>query len=273
MSRLTFSLFGLPFVIAGAVLPAVYPSWSALWLFPGFFTARISGMAFNAWIDEEIDRANPRTARRAVPSGRMKGLTAALIAFGSLSLFIVICLQINLMTSILGAFAGIIIAFYSFTKRFTWFCHYILASIHFISVLMATSLMAGEPTVTAYLLGVVAFCNIAGSDIIWSLQDCEHDLSEGLWSIPSSFGENKARLIAMVTHFGAIVAAFYLCLASNFPLVCSIGYPLSLLIVYSRYYLALSRGEIPLLFTLCNIAVPLVTLFFVLIGVLCNVLS
>jgi 4-hydroxybenzoate polyprenyltransferase len=270
MTRLFFSLFGLPFVVAGAVLPGVAPSWSLIWLIPGFFSARISGMAFNAWIDEEIDRKNPRTVKRAVPSGRMKRQTAIWISILSLSIFFLICLQINLWTTLLGTFAGAIIALYSFTKRFTWLCHYILASIHFISIPMATSLMIGEPTVSSCLLGLVAFCNIAGSDIIWSLQDLKHDQTEGLWSIPACFGEKRAKLIALLTHFGAVVAAFYLSLASGFSLVSLIGYPLTLTFTYGLCYLALSKGDIPRLFFLCNIAIPLITLFFVTLGVVCT---
>src|SRR5437868_15490214 len=71
------SLFGLPWTIAGALLPfCFYENISfspSLWLYMllAFLSARFAGMSLNRLIDSAIDKENPRTALRALPKGEL----------------------------------------------------------------------------------------------------------------------------------------------------------------------------------------------------------
>src|SRR5215470_7923160 len=77
MIKIEHTLFALPFAFLGAALAArEMPSepagfWIAklLWISLAMVGARSAAMAFNRLADREIDAANPRTARRAIPAG------------------------------------------------------------------------------------------------------------------------------------------------------------------------------------------------------------
>src|SRR5579871_2325392 len=75
--RIEHTLFALPFAYTGAVFAARgFPSWPAMvWITLAVFGARTAAMAANRYFDREIDARNPRTARRAVPSGKLAPAT------------------------------------------------------------------------------------------------------------------------------------------------------------------------------------------------------
>jgi 4-hydroxybenzoate polyprenyltransferase len=100
--KLAHSVFALPFAVLGAFL-ARTGSWPGNAGFVGQLTlvvacmvcARTWAMLFNRLVDAKIDAANPRTARRAIPSGRMSAaqgwsaaVTAAAVFIGATSLFL-----------------------------------------------------------------------------------------------------------------------------------------------------------------------------------------
>ncbi|MBV9269964.1 MAG: UbiA family prenyltransferase, partial [Candidatus Eremiobacteraeota bacterium] len=71
--RIEHTFFALPFAYAGAVMGARgMPSWWAiLWITLAVIGARTAAMAANRYFDRDLDAANPRTARRALASGKL----------------------------------------------------------------------------------------------------------------------------------------------------------------------------------------------------------
>src|ERR1700689_3248744 len=67
------SIFALPFALTGAVLAAGgWPRTAALlWIVVCMVSARSAAMAFNRLVDARLDAANPRTAMRALPAGKL----------------------------------------------------------------------------------------------------------------------------------------------------------------------------------------------------------
>jgi 4-hydroxybenzoate polyprenyltransferase len=49
---------------------------------------------------------------------------------------------------------------------------------------------------------------VSGFDIIYALRDIDFDRREGLYSIPARFGPRGGRLIAVLSHLGALGALF-----------------------------------------------------------------
>jgi 4-hydroxybenzoate polyprenyltransferase len=49
---------------------------------------------------------------------------------------------------------------------------------------------------------------VAGFDIIYALRDIDFDRREGLYSIPARFGPLGGRVIAVLSHLGALGALF-----------------------------------------------------------------
>ena len=71
MIKWEHSVFALPFAFCGAMLAAGgLPSpRQLLWIMVAMVSARSAAMAFNRYVDAEIDAANPRTRSRALPAG------------------------------------------------------------------------------------------------------------------------------------------------------------------------------------------------------------
>ncbi|MFI4897921.1 MAG: UbiA family prenyltransferase, partial [Phycisphaerales bacterium JB059] len=138
--KLAHSVFALPFALLGAFLVAPGDDAGIDWSrFGGMlalvvvcmFFARTWAMVTNRVADREIDAANPRTARRAFAAGALSGRDGLLVLAGSALAFVGVCalywvLYANPWPTLLSGIVLAWIAFYSYTKRFTWLCHVFL---------------------------------------------------------------------------------------------------------------------------------------------------
>ena len=163
-------------------------------------TARSAAMAFNRYLDREFDAKNPRTAIREIPKGIISPSSALRFTILSSILFVGAAYMINITCLLLSPVALIVILGYSYTKRFTSLCHIVLGL--GLSLAPAGAFIAVtqtiEPAVVFLSLAVIGW--VSGFDIIYSLQDDSFDSSEGLWSIPSSFGRKNALLFSRGLH-------------------------------------------------------------------------
>ncbi len=227
--KLAHSVFALPFAVLGAFLVAPQTRagdeaarWGAIdwlafgWMLPivvaCMFFARTWAMLFNRIVDARIDGANPRTARRAIPAGRMSRRSAWGVALASAGAFVG-CAALfgvlfgNWWPAMLAAPVLAWIAFYSLTKRFTALCHVFLGGALAASPLAAAiavgpAQLGGTPAVW-FLAGMVLLW-VAGFDVIYALQDLEFDRGAGLHSIPAAVGWKGAIWISRVLHAGAL---------------------------------------------------------------------
>ena len=88
--------------------------------------ARNAAMGFNRWADRRIDRANPRTADREIPAGKISARAALRFVIVNALLFVVTASTINLLTGLLSPVALFVILAYSYCKRFTVLAHLVL---------------------------------------------------------------------------------------------------------------------------------------------------
>ncbi|MFG0327817.1 MAG: UbiA family prenyltransferase, partial [Phycisphaerales bacterium JB037] len=135
--KLAHSVFALPFALLAAVM-AFEPQPKAgrvvgviALVVVCMVLARTWAMLFNRIVDRDIDAQNPRTDRRAVASGRLPVRSARAIAGASALGFIAACAMFwvffdNAWPIALSVPTLVWIAFYSLTKRFTWWCHVFL---------------------------------------------------------------------------------------------------------------------------------------------------
>lgn len=218
--KLSHSIFALPFAVLGAVLALHYrPQDSGLhWgivlllVVVCMVAGRTWAMLINRLADARFDRANPRTAGRAVASGALPARQGWLLAAGSALLFVggaflFGVLGGNWWPAILALPVLGWLALYSYTKRFTALCHLVLGAALAISPLAAT--VAIDPSSSAWdtvlkLAGFVMLW-VAGFDILYALQDEDFDRQTGLNSIPSALGKKRAVWLARLLHLGAWV--------------------------------------------------------------------
>ena len=73
MIKFEHTLFALPFAFLGAILAAdgLPTIWQIIWITVAMVGARSAAMTFNRIIDIDFDAANPRTANRELPSGKL----------------------------------------------------------------------------------------------------------------------------------------------------------------------------------------------------------
>lgn len=247
LTRIEQSLFGLPYIISGALFSLVSPevresfqSVTLLWIFPAFFLARISGMVFNQLIDRKIDALNPRTQNRVIPSGRMGVLQAQIIAWASLLGFIWVCFQINLFTSILSCCAAFLIYLYSYMKRVHASCHFVLGLIHFLGPVMAASAIQGKLCFPAIWLGFAALLVITGNDICYGIQDVIFDRENNLHSIPSKLGVEKSLKLAFFLHFLSSLFLVISGTSAHFPFMFFLIFPIVNFLLF-RFHFFLRR--------------------------------
>lgn len=207
MIKFKLTVFAMPFAFMGGFLAAegIPPLIIFFWIIVAMVGARTCAMGFNRIVDRKFDRANPRTANRAIPAGDVRLVEAwVLVLFAGL-LFFFACYSLNALTLMLSPFALGLTLFYSLTKRFTSFCHLILG------VALAFSPLGGWVAVTGSLEGYPYFLSlgvlfwVAGFDTIYACLDADFDQKEELYSLPARLGRKRAFKLAGVFHLTAFV--------------------------------------------------------------------
>jgi 4-hydroxybenzoate polyprenyltransferase len=202
MIRVTHTVFALPFAVLAAVLAAGgWPDAATLGkILIAMIAARSAAMAQNRLADREIDAANPRTASRALPAGKLSvGYVRVFLAV-SVAVFLLAAASINRLTLLLAPVALAILFLYSYTKRFTALCHLILGLCLAIAPVGAWIAVRGEIGAPAVFLGLAVLFWTAGFDVIYALQDEAHDRRAGIHSIPARLGSRKALVLSAAFH-------------------------------------------------------------------------
>ena len=181
--------------------------------------ARSAAMAFNRYLDRDIDSKNPRTAVREIPSGVISPKSALVFVVISCLLFIATTWFINSICFYLSPVALLIVLGYSYTKRFTPLCHLVLGLGLSLAPLGAYLAAGGGFDLIPILYAFAVLTWVSGFDIIYALQDVEFDQTMKLSSIPAVLGKEKALRISMFLHIicACIVLACAYLLAQQFP--------------------------------------------------------
>ncbi len=166
--------------------------------------ARNAAMGFNRFLDREFDKLNPRTAQREIPAGILEPKSVLLFVVLNSLFFIITTFFINRLCFYLSPVALFVILFYSYTKRFTPLCHFVLSLGLAIAPMGAYLAVAGKFDWLPLMLSFVVFFWVSGFDIIYALQDEEFDKDYKLKSIPSLIGKKNALKAALLIHLAAV---------------------------------------------------------------------
>jgi len=207
------SIFSLPFIfIAMIVSSGGFFGWKLLLLgVLAAVTARNFAMAVNRYVDRDIDKENPRTASRPSVDGRLN--KDKILAFIIINAFIFIATAsvINTLALVLSIPILVILASYSYFKRFNELAHLILGvSLGLAPIAGVVAVEASIPLWSLLLSFGVLFW-VAGFDLLYSLQDIDFDKEKGLYSIPSIYGKKATMFISQLFH--GITIIFWLLFA------------------------------------------------------------
>ncbi|MGB3799668.1 MAG: UbiA-like polyprenyltransferase [Lewinella sp.] len=215
--KFSHTVFALPFALLGFFLGvldegALQPRKLLLVLGCMIF-ARSAAMGFNRWLDRDIDEKNARTAVREIPAGTISATAALIFVLVNAILFVVTAGFLNRLCLLLSPVALVVILGYSYTKRFTFLCHFVLGLGLALAPLGAYLAVTAEWATLPVLYSVVVLLWVSGFDIIYALQDETFDRTEELYSIPVRLGARNALRTSRLLHLAcaiAVVAAVYL---------------------------------------------------------------
>ncbi|HVX38801.1 MAG TPA: UbiA-like polyprenyltransferase [Gemmatimonadaceae bacterium] len=210
--KLPHTLFALPFALVGVVLASYHETvtWSAIgWIVLAFTCARFAAMGFNRIVDREIDARNPRTMQREIPSGALKVTEAVASVAVASALFVVAAWQLNPLCAELSPIALGWVLFYSYTKRFTRWCHLVLGLGMAIAPVGGYLAVTGAWSTPWWMLLALALAVMTwggGFDVLYALQDVDFDRGHGLHSLPAAIGQVPALRVARVLHALTVIS-------------------------------------------------------------------
>ena len=164
--------------------------------------ARSAAMAFNRYIDRDIDTKNERTAKvREIPNGTITPKNALFFVILNSFLFVTTTYFINTLCFALSPIALLVILGYSYTKRFTALCHLVLGLGLALAPIGAYLAVSGEFAIVPLLFSAAVLFWVSGFDIMYALQDEEFDKEHKLHSIPVLLGKKNALNLSNLLHF------------------------------------------------------------------------
>lgn len=239
-TRIEHTAFSLPLIFAGAWMGAEgrWPPFAVLLLIVvAAVGARIFGISFNRIFDRHIDSLNPRTANRELPAGAIDLLTALIIAFCGLIIYLAACIALGRWCLWLSPLPLIVLLGYSLLKHFTCLCHFGIGLCLALAPLGAYVAAAGHPgfTPAVFLFSGFVFFWLSGADIIYAIMDIDSDRQTGIHGIPARFGARGAMWTAAAVHSLALVCLIVLIKISGGSVAALAAFGLTLMMFALMY--------------------------------------
>ena len=211
--KFSHTIFAMPFALVGFTLGLYKSKTSVDWrillcIVLCMIFARSAAMAFNRYLDRDIDVKNPRTVVREIPAGIISPTAALSFVIINCLLFIATTWFINLLCFFLSPIALLVILGYSYTKRFTFLCHFVLGLGLALAPLGAYLAVTGHFDILPIMYSAVVLLWVSGFDIIYALQDEEFDKSLNLNSVPVKLGKKGALKLSNILHLASAAVLF-----------------------------------------------------------------
>lgn len=194
-----------------------------LLFFAGAFVMRGAGCTFNDIVDQDIDDKVARTRSRPLPSGRVSKRNAWIFLGLQLLAGLIILLQFNIATQIMGVASIVLIVIYPFMKRITWWPQFFLGLAFSWGALMGwgakifqNSQFNVQQMMPAIILYVGCICWVIAYDTIYAHQDIEDDAIVGVKSTARLFSDKTKQALIVLYSIAIILfgVAFYFANAS-----------------------------------------------------------
>lgn len=204
--KFSHTIFALPFAVIGFFIAVTQSNEPINWLLFVYVVlcmvfTRSAAMAFNRYIDRDIDKKNERTAQvREIPNGSIQPKSALVFVIINCALFIATTYFINPLCFYLSPVALLVVLGYSLTKRFTALCHLVLGIGLSLAPIGAYLAVTGKFDWLPLFFSFAVLFWVSGFDIIYALQDEEFDKEQQLHSIPVVLGKKNALLLSTVLH-------------------------------------------------------------------------
>jgi len=158
--------------------------------FLGSVLMRTAGSIFNDIIDKNFDKKVQRTKERPIASGKVSVLEAFIYIVFLCLVALIILLQFNWLTIVLGISSMILAFAYPFMKRITYWPQLFLGLTFNWGIIMGWTAMTNNISIEPIILYFSAIFWTLGYDTIYGLQDIRDDEIIGVKSTSVKFKKN-----------------------------------------------------------------------------------
>ena len=165
--------------------------------FLGSVLMRSAGCIFNDIADKDFDKKVDRTKNRPIPSGRISTQESFVYIILLCLIALIILIQFNLLTIILGLLSIPFAFSYPYMKRLTYWPQFFLGLTFNWGILMAWTAMTGKISLEPIILYLSAIFWTLGYDTIYGFQDINDDEIIGIKSTSIKFKKNYKLFIGL----------------------------------------------------------------------------
>ena len=155
--------------------------------FLGSILMRTAGSIFNDIVDKDFDKKVERTKGRPIASGKISTFSAFLYVILFCLIALVILLQFNVLTIVLGASSMILAFSYPFMKRITYWPQLFLGLTFNWGIIMGWTSITNSISIEPIILYLSAIFWTLGYDTVYGLQDIHDDEIIGVKSTSIKF--------------------------------------------------------------------------------------
>ena len=202
-------------VAAQRALPDI---WHLALFLIGAIAMRGAGCTYNDLVDRDIDAMVERTRSRPVASGAVSPLRAAIFLVLQALVGLIVLLQFNRFTILLGFASLLVIAVYPFMKRISDWPQFVLGLAFSWGALVGWTAVFGSLAWPPVLLYAAAIAWTIGYDTIYAHQDKEDDAIIGVRSTALLFGARTKPALTVFFGMAVILMAAAFILAGAGPL-------------------------------------------------------
>ena len=161
-----------------------------LLFFLGSVLMRSAGCIFNDIVDRDLDKKVQRTKKRPIASGKISVIEAFVYIFFLCLLALLILLQFNFLTIVLGLSSMTLAFTYPFMKRITYWPQLFLGLTFNWGIIMGWTSLMNDISIEPLILYLSAIFWTLGYDTIYGLQDIRDDEIIGVKSTSIKFKNN-----------------------------------------------------------------------------------
>ena len=176
--------------------------------FLGSVLMRSAGCIVNDIVDKDFDKKVKRTKSRPIASGKISIIQSLIYVVALCFVALMILLQFNILTIILGMSSMILAFTYPFMKRITYWPQLFLGITFNWGLIMAWTAMNNNISLEIVILYIAAIFWTLGYDTIYGSQDVSDDEIIGLKSTAIKFKENIKLFVFISYSITTLLIAF-----------------------------------------------------------------
>ena len=181
-----------------------------LLFFLGSVLMRSAGCIFNDVVDRNLDKKVKRTKNRPIASGKVSVFISSIYIVILCLLSLLILLQFNQLTILLGIGSMFLAFSYPFIKRFTYWPQLFLGLTFNWGIIMGWSSVTNNISIEPIILYLAAIFWTLGYDTIYGLQDIKDDEIIGIKSTSIKFKKNVKTFVG-ACYTLCVLLILYLC--------------------------------------------------------------